>query len=63
MLSLVAVPVIRDNAAIGILLVQSREPYIYGQDEINLLTIISHNISSAIQNAELYRNVRASLMN
>ena len=61
MLSMVAVPVIRDNAAIGILLVQSREPYIYGQDEINLLTIISHNISSAIQNAELYRNVKSQL--
>jgi len=61
MLSMVAVPVIRDNAAIGILMVQSRDPYIYGQDEINLLTIISHNISSAIQNAELYRNVKSQL--
>jgi PAS domain S-box-containing protein len=61
MLSMVAVPVIRDNAAIGILMVQSRDPYIYGQDEIDLLTIISHNISSAIQNAELYRNVKSQL--
>ncbi len=61
MLSMLAVPVIRDNAAIGILMVQSKDPYIYGQDEINLLTIISHNISSAIQNAELYRNVKSQL--
>ena len=61
MLSMLAVPVIRDNAAIGILMVQSRDPYIYGQDEIDLLTIISHNISSAIQNAELYRNVKSQL--
>jgi len=61
MLSMLAVPVIRDNTPIGILMVHSRDPHIYGQDEIDLLTIISHNISSAIQNAELYRNVKSQL--
>ncbi len=61
MMSMVAVPIVRDNAAIGILMVQSRDTYVFEQNEIDLLTIISHNISSAIQNAELYRNVKSQL--
>jgi PAS domain S-box-containing protein len=61
LLSLLAVPIVRDNKAIGILTLQTREPYIYSHEEINLLTIISHNISAAIRNAELYRNVKTQL--
>jgi PAS domain S-box-containing protein len=61
LLSLLAVPIVRDNKAIGILTLQTREPYFYSHEEINLLTIISHNISAAIRNAELYRNVKTQL--
>ena len=61
LLSLLAVPVVRDNEPIGILMFRTRETYIYSREEINLLTIISHNISAAIRNAELYKNVKTQL--
>ena len=61
LLSLLAVPIIRDDKPIGILMFRTRETYIYSREEINLLTIISHNISAAIRNAELYRNVKTQL--
>lgn len=61
LLSLLAVPIIRDNTATGILMLQSREPYRYSQEEINILTVISHNVSAAIRNAELYKNVKTQL--
>lgn len=59
--SLVMVPILQDNTVAGILLVQSKSPYIYSQDEISLLEIISHNISAALRNAELYRSVKSQL--
>lgn len=61
LLSLLAVPIVRDNEVSGILMLQTMDTYVYTQDEINLLTIISHNISAAVRNAELYRNVKAQL--
>ncbi|RJQ24059.1 MAG: PAS domain S-box protein [Nitrospiraceae bacterium] len=57
--SLLAVPILKDNAIAGVLMVRTREPYVYSEDEINILTIISYNISAAIRNAELYRSVKA----
>ncbi len=54
-LSMLAVPILRDNKLSGVITLQTREPHVYSQNEINLLTIISHNISSALHNAELYR--------
>ena len=61
LLSLLAAPIIRDNSVIGILMVQTIEPYKYTQEEIYLFTIISHNICSAIKNAELYKSVKTQL--
>ncbi|MEN8263986.1 MAG: GAF domain-containing protein [Nitrospirota bacterium] len=61
LLSLLAVPIIRDNAVTGILMVQKREPYEYTREEIDLITIISHHICAAIYNAELYRSVKTQL--
>ncbi len=61
LLSLLAVPIIRDLDIIGILMLQTREPYVYSKNEVNLLTIITHNISAAIRNAELYRSVKTQL--
>lgn len=61
LLSLLAAPIIRDNSVIGILMVQTIEPYKYTQEEINLFTIISHNICAAIKNAELYKSVKTQL--
>ncbi len=59
--SLAAVPILQDNVVAGILMVQSEEPYMYSQDEIDLLEIVSHNISAALRNAELYRSVKSQL--
>jgi PAS domain S-box-containing protein len=60
-LSLLTVPVIRDGTAIGLLTVQTRGPHIYGKEEVHTLTVISHNISVAVHNAELYKNVKTQL--
>ncbi len=60
-LSLLTVPVIRDGTAIGLLTVQTRDPYIHSQEEVHTLTVISHNISVAVHNAELYKNVKTQL--
>jgi PAS domain S-box-containing protein len=61
LLSMLAVPIIKDSVTSGILMLRRREPYSYSQDEIDLLTIVSHNISSALNNAELYRSVKSQL--
>jgi len=61
LLSLLAFPIVNDNVITGILMVQTREPYIYSEDEINILSIVSYNISTAIRNAELYRSVKSQL--
>jgi PAS domain S-box-containing protein len=61
LLSLLAIPIVKDNSIAGIFMVQTREPYIYSEDEINILTIVSYNISAAIRNAELYRSVKSQL--
>lgn len=61
MLSMLAVPIVQDGKVSGILMLQTRAPYIYSGDEINLLAIIAYNISAAVRNANLYRNVKAQL--
>ncbi len=61
LLSLLAIPILQDDAVAGILMVQTREPYVYSETEINVLTIVSHNISAAIRNAELYKSVKSQL--
>ncbi|MBI5739406.1 MAG: GAF domain-containing protein [Nitrospirae bacterium] len=61
MLSLLALPVPMGNSIAGILMVRTRGPYVYGENEISMLTIVSHNISAAIRNAELYRSVKSQL--
>jgi PAS domain S-box-containing protein len=59
--ALLAVPILSNDDIIGALLVQDREPHEFSQVEINTLTIIAHNVSTAIINAELYRNVKSQL--
>jgi PAS domain S-box-containing protein len=61
MLSLLAVPIVREDKISGILMVQTRETHNYHEDEINFLTIISNNISAAVRNADLYRDVKTQL--
>ncbi len=59
--SLLAVPIMKNSDISGMVMLQTRAPYIYTEDEINLVTIISHNLSAAVRNADLYRNVKTQL--
>jgi len=57
-LSMLAVPILRDNKLSGVITLQTREPYVYSPEEINLIKIISYKIGTAIKNAEIYRNFK-----
>jgi len=60
-LSMLAVPILQDNSPIGVITLQTHEPHIYSLEEINLLKIISHNVSAALKNAELYKSLKTQL--
>ncbi|MBA4371356.1 MAG: hypothetical protein C0402_00670 [Thermodesulfovibrio sp.] len=59
--SLAAIPVVRDNACAGMLLLAGRTACVFNKDEINTLTILSHTIGSVARNAELYTATRKQL--
>lgn len=59
--SLLIIPIVKDNSAIGMLMSLTKKHHVYTKGEINLFTIIAHNVSSAIRNAELYRSVKDKL--
>jgi len=61
LLSLLAVPILSDSSIIGVLMVQNRNSYKFSQQEIDILNIISYNISAAVKNAELFGNVKTQL--
>jgi transcriptional regulator with GAF, ATPase, and Fis domain len=61
LVSLLAVPVTQDGEISCIIIVQSETPNAFGQEEMNLLEVISYNIGAAIRNAQLYRSVKAQL--
>jgi PAS domain S-box-containing protein len=61
LVSLLAVPVSQNGEISGILMIQSETPHAFGQEEMNLLEVISYNIGAAIRNAQLYRSVKAQL--
>ena len=54
--SLLSVPILRDDRCLGLIVIRTILPNHYTADEIDILKIISHNLSSAIKNAELYEN-------
>ncbi|HYQ48071.1 MAG TPA: PAS domain S-box protein [Thermodesulfovibrionales bacterium] len=54
----IVVPIIRDTACIGLLIVRNTAAYVFSDDERNILKIISHTIGSVIRNAELYLATR-----
>jgi len=59
--SILAVPIVREGIALGVITLQTRAVYNYSRDETDLLTLISHNVASVIRNAELYENMRRQL--
>ncbi|MGC2063926.1 MAG: PAS domain S-box protein [Thermodesulfovibrionales bacterium] len=60
-ISVAAIPVVRDNACAGMLLLAERTSCVFNKDEVNTLTILSHTIGSVVRNAELYTATRKQL--
>jgi PAS domain S-box-containing protein len=59
--SVIAVPIIRDRAVSGLLLIRKKSPHVFTEDEINTLKILAHTIGSVIRNAELYLSTKKQL--
>ena len=59
--SLLFLPLWQANRVIGVLSVQSYEPYAYSDELVETLTGISHQVAVAIQNSQLYTNVQREL--
>jgi signal transduction histidine kinase len=60
--SLLVVPLITKNEPIGTLSVDDRKPNAFGPGEGRLLTIAAAQVSAAIENADLLRNLRDRAM-
>jgi PAS domain S-box-containing protein len=54
----IAVPIVRDNRCIGMLIIRNSHQYVFSEDEKNILKIISHTAGSVMRNAELYQAVK-----
>ncbi len=64
--SLAAVPLVAKERALGILGLASREPRVFAQDQLNFLTSIGQQLSSAMENARLFgetRDARDAVLN
>lgn len=53
------VPLVAADEAIGVMAVQSDRPNAFSHDDLRRLTILSHQVAAAIQNARLYRQAQA----
>lgn len=57
----IALPLRAGTEIIGALDVQSKEPNAFGEQDVNLLTILADQVSVAIQNARLYEETQRAL--
>ena len=56
--SAMVVPLIHQDAMIGVMIVESRLPRAYNTDDLNLLSTVAGNLTLALKNAELYSAAR-----
>jgi PAS domain S-box-containing protein len=56
-----AVPIIRDDKCLGLLLVRRLNPYDFFADEIDTFIILSQTIESIVRNSELFQSTRNQL--
>jgi GAF domain-containing protein/HAMP domain-containing protein len=56
-----ALPLMSDNQVIGALDVQSTEPNAFTQEDIDILSVLADQVSTAIQNTRLYEESREAL--
>ncbi|MEW6108340.1 MAG: PAS domain S-box protein [Nitrospirota bacterium] len=59
--SVLTVPIIRDNAVSGLLVVRNKSQHVFSDDEINILKILAHTIGSAVRNTELFLSTKKQL--
>ncbi len=59
--SVLAVPIIRDNACAGIIIVRNKAPHLFSDDEVNALKILAHTIGSVTRNSELFFSTNSQL--
>jgi len=59
--SLLALPIIQNNAITGMFMLQSQEHNRFSQKEVDMMTIVANNLSAAIRSADLYRSVKTQL--
>lgn len=52
--ALLSVPMIHKNRVVGVVNVHHKKPHKYQKDDINLLSMIAHQVGGAIENATLY---------
>ena len=57
--SILAVPVVARDRLEGALNVRTREPRVFGDDEVSLLTAIAGQVGQAVENAKLYAKTSA----
>jgi PAS domain S-box-containing protein len=59
--SLLAVPIIRNSHCFGLLILKTYRTDGFQTDEINIVDILAHTVSSVLRNAELYAAVKNQL--
>lgn len=57
----IALPLLSGRSVIGVLDVQSEQPFAFKQDDIKILTALANQVSIAIQNARLFEETQRSL--
>ncbi len=57
----VAVPIIRDHAVLGLLLIRKSSAHVFTDEEISTFKILAHTVGSVIRNAELYLSTKKQL--
>ncbi len=57
----IALPLLAGREVIGALDVQSKEPNAFGEQDVNILTILADQVSIAIQNAKQYEQTQKAL--
>lgn len=56
-----AVPIIRDDKCLGLLLIRRLNPYTFFADEIDTFIILSQTIESIVRNSELFQSTKNQL--
>lgn len=59
--SMLIAPIVVNAKCFGLIIIKTFRSYGFTEDEVNIINILAHIISSAIRNAELYRSAKNQL--